>query len=302
MTEVDVVVVSYQSRGHLRACVEPLCGDASVRVLVVDNASSDGSLEAVRDLPVAAVALPENGGFARGCNAGWRTGHAPHVLFLNPDARLGIPALTRLSATLDRNPQAGAVGPKILNDDGSMHLSQRRFPRLASTYGQALFLHRLFPRAAWPTEVVRDERAYEVSTAPEWVSGACIMVRRSALEALRGFDEDFFLYCEDKDLCKRLRAVGYAVLFQPEAVCAHAGGASAPRPQLLPLLAESRMLYSRKHLGRTSAALDRAGIGLGAVTHAIASVREGIARAHLRSLARILAGAREPAVPGRPAR
>ena len=293
MTEVDVVIVSYQSREHLRTCVEPLCSHAGVRVIVVDNASSDGSLEAIGDLPAARIALPENGGFARGCNAGWRTGQAPHVLFLNPDARLDITSLICLSVTLDRNPDAGAVGPKILNDDGSMHLSQRRFPRLASTYGQAFFLHRLFPRAAWPTEVVRDERAYAVSTAPEWVSGACMMVRRSALEAVRGFDEDFFLYCEDKDLCKRLRAAGYAVLFQPDAVCVHEGGASAPRPRLLPLLAESRMLYSRKHLGRTSAALDRAGIALGAVTHAIASVRQGIARAHLRSLGRILAGARE---------
>jgi hypothetical protein len=97
------------------------------------------------------------------------------------------------------------------------------------------------------------------------------MVRRDLLEALGGFDEGFFMYCEDKDLCRRIRAAGYDVRFEPEAVARHEGGASAPRASLLPVLAESRVRYARKHSGRVTAAAERAGVGLGALTHMVVS-------------------------------
>jgi N-acetylglucosaminyl-diphospho-decaprenol L-rhamnosyltransferase len=284
VSEVDVVVVSYNSRERLGACVEPLLA-LDVRVIVVDNASQDESLEAVRDLDVTAIQLSENGGFAHGVNAGWRAGSAPYVLLLNPDARIDGASLEALVAAGQEAPGVGAVAPRIVHTDGSLDYSQRRFPRLRSTYAQALFLHRLLPSASWTDELVRDQAAYGTRGSPDWVSGACVLVRRSVLEELSGLDEGFFMYCEDIDLCKRLGDLGYELVFEPAAVVVHEGGASTPRAQLLPVLAASRLRYASKHRSRPYTVLERGGIALGAVTHATLGRGGGSARAgHLRAL------------------
>jgi N-acetylglucosaminyl-diphospho-decaprenol L-rhamnosyltransferase len=289
MARVDVVVVSYNSGGTLRACVAPLAGHPELRVTVVDNASPDGGLETVADLDVEIIRQPENRGFSHGCNAGWRSGSAPSVLFLNPDARIEPGAVLQLAAALDGSDRVGASAPKILHGDGRVDFSQRRFPRLGSTYAQALFLHRLFPRAGWSDELVRTDEAYAVGGRPEWVSGACVLVRRTALDALGGFDEGFFMYCEDTDLCKRLRDRGLEVRFVPEAVAVHEGGASAPRPSLTHVLARSRVRYARKHDPPVVALATRAGLALGAVTHLVVSRGGLAARAgHARALRAIV--------------
>jgi N-acetylglucosaminyl-diphospho-decaprenol L-rhamnosyltransferase len=287
--QVDAVVVSYNSRRHLRACVEPLTAVDGVRVYVTDNASTDGAVSAIADLPVEVLALSENNGFGAGCNAGWRRGQAPFVLFLNPDASIDEPSLRSLVGVLEAADEVGLVGPRILEADGSLAFSQRRFPLLRSTYARALFLHRLFPRAAWTDELVRDPAAYERPGSPDWVSGACMLVRRSVLEEIGGFDERFFLYCEDKDLCRRIRAAGYDVRYEPGATVRHRGGASAPRAGLLPVLARSRIEYARKHWSRARAALERAGVALNALTHAVVSRGGREKRAgHLSALAAAL--------------
>lgn len=285
MSSVDVVVVSYNSRDHLRGCVEPLLALPGVRVMVVDNASPDGSLDALGDLPVTAIQLSRNGGFAHGVNAGSRAGSAAYVLLLNPDARIDGRSLEILVRALEQAPQLGAVAPRIHDSDGSLDYSQRRYPRLRSTYARALFLHRLFPRATWTDELVRDEPAYAVRGTPDWVSGACILLRREALEKLGGLDEGFFMYAEDIDLCKRLRKAGYELLFEPDAVVEHEGGGSAPRANLLPVLAASRMRYAAKHRGRVGAFLERVGVALEAITH-VAISRGGLAAraGHARAL------------------
>jgi N-acetylglucosaminyl-diphospho-decaprenol L-rhamnosyltransferase len=281
----DVVVVSYNCGGELRACVEPLIGHGDVCLIVVDNASRDDSREVAADLPVELVALDENGGFAHGCNVGWRRGRAPYVLFLNPDARIGRDALERLVALLEQAPRAGAAAPRIHDADGMLDFSLRRFPRLRSTYARAFFLHRLFPNAAWADELVRDPAAYARPGSPEWASGACLLVRRSVLEELGGLDEGFFMYCEDVDLCRRLRDAGHELLYEPAAVVAHSGGASGPRASLLPVLAESRLRYAAKHWSATAALLERLGVALEALTHVVLTRGGRAARAgHGRAL------------------
>jgi N-acetylglucosaminyl-diphospho-decaprenol L-rhamnosyltransferase len=291
MTDVDAVVVSYNSRDELRGCVEPLAALPWASVVVVDNASPEPTLDVVADLPVTAVVLRRNGGFAHGCNEGIHRGSAPYVLLLNPDARIDEASLRALVEVLDRDETVGAVAPKVLGADGELHLSQRRFARLRSTYARAFFLHRLFPRAAWTDELVHDLAAYERPGSPDWVSGACILVRRDALHRLRGLDERFFLYREDMDLCRRLRAAGYDVRYEPAAVVRHAGGASAPRAGLFPVLAESRVRYARKHAAPTVAALERLGIALEALTHIVVARGGGAARSgHAKALARTLWG------------
>jgi N-acetylglucosaminyl-diphospho-decaprenol L-rhamnosyltransferase len=279
---VDVVVVSYNSGEHLRECVAPLALLEGVNVVVVDNASDDGCLESVADLAVERVELTANVGFASGCNAGARWGSAPAILFLNPDARIDEASLRRLEQALGRDPGVAAAAPKIVGGDGRVEYSQRRFPALRSTFARAFFLHRVAPGL---DELVRDPSAYDEPGSPDWVSGACLLVRRTAFESVGGFDESFFLYGEDIDLARRLRDSGFDLRFEPDASAVHAGGGSAPRPRLLPLLVASRLRYLRKHHGLAVRSLARVGIALGECTHIVVS-RGGVAQrlGHARAL------------------
>jgi N-acetylglucosaminyl-diphospho-decaprenol L-rhamnosyltransferase len=286
---VDVVVVSFNSSRQLREAVTPLSGAPGVRVIVVDNASSDESAESVADLSVKVIRLPDNRGFAHACNVGWRAGTAPFVLLLNPDATIDAASLELLVDLLCDNEGVGAAAPMIRHSDGSLDHSLRRFPRLRSTYARALFLHRLFPRKAWVDEVIRNERVYLAQASPEWVSGACILVRRTVLAKIDGLDERFFLYCEDIDLCRRIWSAGWELRFEPRALAQHDGGASAPRAALLSRLAVSRIQYAEKHRGTAATLLERLGLILEAVTRA-AVARGGAATrlGHLRSVAPLL--------------
>jgi N-acetylglucosaminyl-diphospho-decaprenol L-rhamnosyltransferase len=282
---VDAVIVAYNSAATLRGCVAPLVDAPDVHVIVVDNASPDDSLGAITGFPVTVVQAYANHGFAAGCNLGTAQGVAPYVLLLNPDARLAPADLAALVAVLDREPAAGIAGPRILEADGALAHSQRRFPRRASTFSQALFLHRLWPLAAWSDELIRDRAAYDRPGSPDWLSGACLLVRRTALEAVGGLDEDFFLYCEDIDLCARMRTAGWDVRYEPTATARHEGGVSGPREALLGIYARNRVRYARKHEGRTAAAIEAGGVALGHATHALASLtRPAHRRGHIAAL------------------
>jgi N-acetylglucosaminyl-diphospho-decaprenol L-rhamnosyltransferase len=286
---IDVVVVSYNSRDTLRDCVEPLVGLPGVSVTVVDNASPDRSLEAIADLPVQAIDSGRNGGFAFGCNLGMAAGSAPFVLFLNPDARIDASGLDVLAAALEAEPAVAIVGPRLFEDGDRLVPSMRRYQRTGSTWAQALFLHRVLRRAAWANEIVREPADYERVAYPEWLSGACMLGRRSALQPIGGFDEGFFLYCEDMDLCARLRAAGHEVRYEPAVAVHHEGGRSAPRASLYAILARSRTRYAREHYGPVSAFLQRAGLAANALTHVIvAAGRRERARGHAAALRAVL--------------
>jgi N-acetylglucosaminyl-diphospho-decaprenol L-rhamnosyltransferase len=285
MTAIDAVIVSYNSRDTLRACVEPLLRIPEVSVTVVDNASSDGSLESVSELPVRAIAAGRNGGFAFGCNLGTAAGTAPFVLFVNPDARVRPADLRRMAEVLEREPDVGLLGPRIVDADGEVVPSMRRFQRVGSTWATALFLHRLFRRAAWANEIVRDPAAYGRPAYPEWLSGACLLARRTVLESVQGFDEGFFLYGEDMDLCARVRAAGYRIRFEPTASVFHEGGRSAPRTGLYAVLARSRIRFARRHSGIVAFVLQHVGLAVGAMTHiAVSARRPDHRRGHIAAL------------------
>lgn len=276
---VDAVVVSYCSRDTLRSCVEPLAGMGGVSVTVVDNASPDRSLEVVADLPVRRIDAGRNAGFSAGCNLGAAAGSAPYILLLNADVRIRETDVAALTALLDGDPSVGLVGPRLLDEDGAVIPSQRRFPSVASSWAQALCLHRLAPRAMWTDEIVRTD--YGRPAAPDWISGACMLVRRDAFDRVGGMDEGFFLYSEDTDICKRLRGAGFDVRYEPQATVRHIGGASAPRSDLLATLAWSRVRYARLHSGRRQAALTALSLGVGAAVRAVGLVwRPRIARGH----------------------
>jgi N-acetylglucosaminyl-diphospho-decaprenol L-rhamnosyltransferase len=289
VASVDVVVVTYQSAGTIASCLSSVCAISDAEVVVVDNASSDGTLEEVSSFPVSVEALPANNGFAYANNVGAALGSAPFVLFLNPDATIDEESLGKLVAVLSSDERVALAAPRIVNLDGSLALSLRRFPRIRSTYAQALFLHRLFATSPWTDEVIRDQSAYAAPGSPEWVSGACMLVRRSSFEQVGGWDSDFFLYCEDIDLCRRLRAAGLDIRFVPDSIVVHEGGASGPRGSTIPILARSRIRYARKHGREPLVALERIGIGLGALTHSLFSRGgSGVRAAHLRALGAVL--------------
>jgi GT2 family glycosyltransferase len=290
MLSVDVVVVAYNSRRCLRACVEPLARVPGVSIVVVDNACPERSFEVVEELAgVRVIHVPSNEGFAYGCNRGWRAGGSELVLFLNPDARLDAAALGRLAHTLEIDPTAGVVGPRTYRADGTLRWSIRRFPSLRSTYCQALFLHHLAPGASWVDEVVRDPARYDRPGPVDWLPGACLLVRRSTLEAVGGFDEDFFLYVEDMDFCRRVSLTGLGIVYSPDAICVHEGGGSFSRARLLPVLAASRLHYAKRHHGAIGAIVERVGMGIGeGLRTLIGRGESGSRRGHLTALGVIL--------------
>jgi N-acetylglucosaminyl-diphospho-decaprenol L-rhamnosyltransferase len=291
---VDVVIVTYNSADQIGACLRPLVGEPGLRAIVVDNASSDGTLDALDGMPVDVLPQRTNRGFAVGCNVGWRAGSGVYVLFLNPDAVMDAASIRRLIDVLERDESAGIAAPRFLYPDGRLAPYLRRFPSLSSTFGRAFFLHRLFPHARRFEEVVGDETVYERPGRHDWVPGACLLVRRTLLERLDGFDERYFMYCEDKDLCKRAAELGFYVWYEPRALCVHKSGSSRPRTSLLPVLAVSRLRYARLHESRPIAALHRLGLVIETLTRLLLSgggvaAREGHARA-LLSLVRPLHG------------
>jgi N-acetylglucosaminyl-diphospho-decaprenol L-rhamnosyltransferase len=285
---VDVVVVAYNSRATLRDCVVPLVGEPDFTITVVDNASPDDSLAVLSDLPVRALRQASNGGFAVGCNRGAAEGGAPWILFLNPDATIA-PDDVRTLAEASTRDRAAIVGPRVLNADGRLAWSQRRFSRLRSTWSQALFLHRIAPKAAWSDELVRDPERYGAPGDVEWLSGACLLVHRDVYESLEGFDERYFLYCEDMDLCTRVWSAGHVVRFEPRAVARHIGGASSGQGETLPLVARSRVRYARRHFKPLAVPFEALGLALTCATHALSSLqRPALRRGHIAALAAAL--------------
>ena len=228
---VSVVIVSYGTRDLTLAALESVRRrrqEVDLDVVVVDNASPDDSADAVeREHPwVTLVRAEENRGFAAGANLGARSTVGEWLLFLNSDARLTNHAITRLLVAAQSLQHAGAVGPRIEGPDGTER-SVGRYYGPWRDFVRAFYLYRLFPR--WGVfEDVHLRRLPGETTPVEWVSGACLLVRREVFEEIRGFDEAYFLYVEDMDLCYRLARAGRTNLYVPAAVINHEG-ASSPR-------------------------------------------------------------------------
>ena len=241
---VAVVVVSYESRDTLASCLEPLVRDGvPIETVVVDNASTDGSADAVRAFfPAASViANADNLGFARACNQGASATRAPLLLFLNPDAALERGALKALDALFDARPRLGVAGPRTLGARGEIQVSTGPDLSLVSEWRQRRLVRGVAARD--PRALAQAEALHSRERAVDWISGACLMVSRAAFDAVSGFDEGYFLYEEDADLCRRVRAAGFEVVFTPAAVARHALGRSMARaPE------RARLEYQRSHL------------------------------------------------------
>jgi GT2 family glycosyltransferase len=242
---VTALVVSYEAREDLLRCLASLRDHAgtTLPVVVVDNASRDGSAAAVRAAFPDATVLesPANVGFGAANNLGLREVRTEAVLLLNPDAELRPGALDRLLGVLDQRPEVVAVGPRTLNEDGTPQVSFGPRLTLGSEWRQRKLVRGVRARKRWALD--EAERLASTPGAPAWLSGSCLLARRSALEAVGGFDEGFFLYEEDVDLGYRLRAAGGELAFEPGAVVVHRLGRSMARDP-----GRARREYDRSHL------------------------------------------------------
>ncbi len=221
--DVSVVVVTLNAQPYVERCLESVRGYETV---VVDHGSTDGTLELVRDrFPEATLVEQENRGLAAGWNRGMREARGRWFLILNADAWVVDDAVERLVEFAEAQPRAAVVGPRLVNADGTLQRSVRGFPtawRLATEY---FFLRKLAPRSRALNAFYAARFDHTSVRETEFLMGACMLVRREAVDAVGPLDEDFFLFSEETDWHFRFRAAGWQVLFFPGAEVVHVGGA-----------------------------------------------------------------------------
>lgn len=220
---ISVIIANWNTRDLLLDCLASIQANAGeFEIVVVDNGSTDGSPDAVRKAcPDARLFLQtENQGYARANMIGLHESAGKHVLFLNSDTIIPPDTLTRLSGFFDKEPRVAACGPRLLRPDG------RTQPY---AFGSDPGLRYLIARACVRLGLRRPLHNWETAEVQpvDWVSGACLFVRRTALEQVGGFDERIFMYFEDNDLCLRLRRAGWQIVYNPQISVTHIGGASA---------------------------------------------------------------------------
>jgi len=224
MADVSVVVVSLNALPWLETC---LMGVRDHETILVDAGSTDGTLELVHErFPEVRVLERENRGLAAGWNAGIEVASGPYFLLLNADAWAVGDALERLVAFADAHPRAAVVGPRLANLDGTLQRSVRGFPtvwRLATEY---LFIRKLAPGTDALNAFYAGGFDHTSAREVDWLMGACLLVRREAMDEVGPADEEFFLFSEETDWCYRFHAAGWQVLFTPDAEFVHMGAAA----------------------------------------------------------------------------
>ena len=250
--ELAVVIVNYDTGTYLERCLASLerhRGDIAIDVLVIDNASHDGShTAAVAAHPwVRLIENPENVYLSPAWNQGIRETSAPFVLLLNPDVEWWHGTLADYVAVAKANPRAGLVGPMVRNSDGSTYESGRLFPSVTDAVGHA-FLGTLRPDNPFTRRYHLDGWDRTTERAVDWISGCCMLVPREAFEEVGPLDEGFLLYGEELDLATRLREAGRTVLFTPEVEIVHEIGVSTGRSRrIIRMHSQSMLRYYRKH-------------------------------------------------------
>jgi GT2 family glycosyltransferase len=230
MIDLSIVILNWNVRDLLDRCLASIRSDGlQLETIVVDNASSDDSVTLVRSKypDVVVIANSINRGFTGGNNQGIRATHGRYVLVLNPDTEIVDDALDRLAAYLDDHTDVGALGPMLLNPDRSVQSSRRRFPTMATGFFESTWLQGVAPRNLL-RRFYMDDLSPEFVQEVDWLTGACTMFRRSVLDRVGLYDEEnFFMYSEELDLCRRIRQAGWKIIYLPEAKVIHYVGRSS---------------------------------------------------------------------------
>jgi N-acetylglucosaminyl-diphospho-decaprenol L-rhamnosyltransferase len=250
--DLAVVVVNYNAGEYLARCVTSVVeasGNLALDLLVVDNASRDDSagVAAARTTQVRVIDNPTNRGLSAAWNQGARAVDAPWILFLNPDAEIRRGDLGAFVKAGKRRPDVALLGPMMRNPDGTIYESGRPFPDVLQAAGHA-FLGPFAPGNRFTRAYRQTNWDRSTEREVDWVSGAAMLIRRSAFEQVGGFDETFWLYGEELDLCTRLRDMGWKVLAWPGLEVLHEGGVSTGRSRRTHLMhSQSIFRYYRKH-------------------------------------------------------
>jgi GT2 family glycosyltransferase len=267
--DVSVVIVSWNTRNILRDCLQSVWAqtqDVECEVIVIDNASGDGSADMVRRefAQAVLVANPDNKGFAAANNLGIDRAKGRYVLLLNPDTIVLDGAIDKAVAFADAHPHAAVVGCRVLNSDGTLQRSCFMFPSALNLFLLATYLDRIFPRNRF---FGRDRMTWwdaGDSRPVDVVSGCFMLVRREAIDQVGKLDETYFIYGEETDWCYRFAQAGWSVLFTPDAQIVHLGGRSSDLmklPMRLQLRA-SILLFIKRHRGRLSYIMSSVAVSL----------------------------------------
>ncbi|MCX6538782.1 MAG: glycosyltransferase family 2 protein [Acidobacteria bacterium] len=250
--DLSVIIVNYNAGAYLERCLRSLdahLGRTAWEAVVLDNHSIDGSETVVAGFAprVSLIRNAENIGFGRAVNQGVYATSGRFVLLLNPDGCLLEGAIGQLCEELNAHHDFAVVGPAVVDDDGRIEGSARGDPNmLTGFFGRSAWLRRRFPNAALARRNVLTEpqlAAGESSVEVDWVHGSCMLVRREAFLQVGGFDERYFMYWEDADLCRRLRSTGWHIRYRPDARVAHSGRQSSRTAKALAIRAFHRSAY-----------------------------------------------------------
>ncbi len=247
---IAVAVVNHNTCGYLRQCLVSVLAEEPVEAIVVDMGSTDESAEMVRrDFPAVRLHVVANTGYGAGANVALTAAQAEYVLVLNADTRLQRGALAALVDYLAEHPQVAVVGPRVVSEAGAVEHTGRRFQTPLELLLQESGLHML----------VDARRGHRSPQRVDWVLGAALALRRDAVLSVGGFDESYFMYGEEVDLCLRLRQAGWETHYAPVATVFHVGGASTSqrRPEMAAQYVRSTILLYRRHRGRWETGLAR---------------------------------------------
>lgn len=265
-----VLIVNYRAYEDLSRCLGSLLKhlEPADEVIVVDYESDPGALaRAVGQHRVTSVPRADNLGFAAGVNLAAARSTAPYLLLLNPDTLTESPFIRGLESWLAEHPDVAVVGARVLDADGSIQPSARRFPDVTTLLGgRSTWLTSKFP-SNWFSRRNLIASVSDVPVDVDWISGACLMTRRDVFNRIGGFDEKFFLYWEDADFCRRVAGAGFRRMYVPSFSVRHVGGRSAEHALALAIRAFHRSAFRMywKHaglLGRLVAPMIAAGLWL----------------------------------------
>lgn len=273
--KVSILIVSWNTRQLLLDCLQSIYTyppQIDFEIWIVDNASGDGSSQAVRERfpQVQVIDNPTNLGFAGGNNLAVQHALGQYLLLLNPDAVVHPQAIDRLVTFLDGTPDAGAVGPCILNPDDSPQISTFRTPNLFLEAWRLSYLDRLFPLSYYA-------KGHQKLVIVDVLSGACILIRKEIFQSLGGFDTNFFMYSEEVDLCLRIRQAGWHLYHLPAAKVVHYGGQSTCQvhDSMFLELYRNKVRFFKKHYGAWQAAAYKSLLGITAVTRILPGMLVG---------------------------
>lgn len=271
--DLSVIIVTYNSRADIARCLQSLqqhCTGVALEVVVFDNASADGTADLVASSFPAVRLLrhAENVGFAGANNRAVTQATGRHLLFLNPDTWVDADLASALVRFLDSHAPAGGCAPRVLNPDGSLQRgSVRAFPTLTTLLYDQLGLSRLWPRSPRFGHYLMTWWDHQQQREVEQPMGACLAVRREAFAAVAGFDEGYFMYFEDVELCRALHNTGWKIFLLPEARVFHVGGQSTSPvvASNFPEFYRSMYRYFRRHHGRAATLLAKVLVTMGEI-------------------------------------